>query len=134
MSNNSIITGEAVRGHGQGRTLGFPTANLDYLQGTLPEPGIYACWAQLTPERSWYQAVIHIGPRPAIHDPKPVFEIHLLGFPDRDLYGSFITCKNLTFLRGIKNFASLDELKSAIAADCEQARTILQNSSQPDSN
>ena len=129
MSNKTTISGLVVHGNGFGRKLGFPTANLDNIEGTLPEAGIYACWAQLNTERTWHQAVIHTGPRPTIHDPKIVFEVHMLDFPDRDLYGSYITCQNFIFLRKVKNFSSLEKLKKAITADCQKTRIILENSS-----
>jgi len=125
MSNSDNLTGLIVHGDGRGRSLGFPTANLTNIQGTPPQSGIYACWGRLNTDKQWYKAVMHSGPRPAVGDPKQSIEVYLLDFPDHDLYGQSLECRNLIYLRAIKNFATLEDLKRAIAADCNQARALL---------
>jgi riboflavin kinase/FMN adenylyltransferase len=115
-----------MRGDGRGRSLGFPTANLRLESAeTFPAHGIYAGWAQLASAAQRYQAVLHIGPRPTLPDAAATIEVHLLDFPDRDLYGETITVDQLVFLRPIKKFDTLEALSAAIAEDCKQARKLL---------
>lgn len=120
------ITGHVVRGDGRGRNLGFPTANLELSPDSIrPQDGIYAAWGFLNEEAAPYPAVIHVGPRPTIAGALPSLEVHLLDFPDRDLYGATITLKDLSFLRLVQKFQNLPALTAAIAADCEAARERL---------
>jgi riboflavin kinase / FMN adenylyltransferase len=116
-------SGSVVHGDGRGRSLGFPTANLRILD--QPEPGIYACRARLASSDIVYQAVMHSGPRPTIPEAKPSLEVHLLDFPDRDLYDETLGFKDVIRIRDIKKFASLDELTAAIAKDIQTARQLL---------
>lgn len=83
------IRGLVVRGEQRGRTLGFPTANLE-VRGSgeggklIPAPGIYA--ARGTVRSRTYDGALHIGPRPTFSGSPPTIELHLLGFVD-DIYG-----------------------------------------------
>jgi len=119
------VRGVVVKGDGRGRGLGFPTANLALKNSPPVREGIYAAWATLDSDPAPRRAVIHAGPRPSFPGASPSFEVHVLDFPDRDLYGSTLTCTDLVYIRGIKNFSSVEELKTAIAHDCQQARRLL---------
>ena len=67
-----------------------------------------------------------IGRRPTVEPGQNVnLEVHLLDF-DADLYGKEISVTLISFLRGEKQFGSLDELKSAIAADTEKTKKFFQ--------
>lgn len=119
------ITGTVTEGDRIGRTLGFPTANIqadgiDRLQ--LPPHGVYLTKATLDDDRSFH-AVTNIGMRPSIKDAAPELRIetHLLDF-DEDIYGRRISIELLRFMRPERRFPSLEALKEAIAADRLRAR------------
>lgn len=125
--------GMVVHGKQLGRTLGFPTANLEAVERnvTLPSPGVYAAKATL-PDGSSCPAVVNIGTRPTVDgaDAPMSVEAHLPGFSG-DLYGSPVTLQFVERLRSEKRFDSLDQLKEAIAADCRKALRLTGNSMQP---
>lgn len=123
------IKGIVIHGHGFGKKLGFPTANLQLDQPSeRPVDGIYACWAvhedgRASPTR--WAGALHVGPRPAIGDPAPTVEVHLLDFDGRELYGQVLTLKIVARLREIQNFPTTADLAAAIAQDCVKAREVL---------
>ena len=124
MSSDTWISGKVVHGKGFGKKLGFPTANLELIQGEeRPAEGIYACWAKIGEEK--FGGALHVGPRPAISDETPTIEVHILDFDERDLYGQTISLQLVQRLRDVQKFDSLQELAQAIAQDCNEARTYL---------
>jgi len=119
------IGGLVIHGDHRGRTIGFPTANLDYpLQKVLPSNGIYACWAWLGSER--FAAAINVGLRPTVHDDQtvPNVEAYLLDF-DREIYGQHLKLDFVARLRDELKFPSLDALIEQMHRDVAQARDIL---------
>ena len=119
------IGGPVIHGDHRGRTIGFPTANLDYPpQKALPSNGIYACWAWLGSER--YAAAINVGLRPTVHDDQtvPSVEAYLLDF-DREIYGQHLRLDFVARLRDELKFPSLDALIEQMHRDVAQARDIL---------
>lgn len=126
MGEVTLITGTVQRGSGLGQKLGFPTANLQLDDGAeRPADGIYACWVEIRDEVQRWMGALHAGPRPAVGDLAASVEVHILDFPERELEGKHLTLTVVKRLRDVKNFASLEELKEAIAQDCVNARRIL---------
>lgn len=118
------IEGKIVSGKQLGRTIGFPTANLEPDPDVMiPATGVYAG------EMLGHPAVINIGHRPTVEgraDAPLSIEAHLLGFSG-DLYGR---TAELTFthrLRGEQLFESLEALKAQINKDIDHARDILKS-------
>lgn len=119
------IGGPVIHGDHRGRTIGFPTANIDYPpQKALPSNGIYACWAWLGNER--FAAAINVGLRPTVHDDQtiPNVEAYLLDF-DREIYGQHLRLDFVARLRDELKFPSLDALIEQMHRDVAQARDIL---------
>ncbi len=119
------IGGPVIHGDHRGRTIGFPTANIDYpIQKVLPSNGIYACWARLGSER--FAAAINVGLRPTVHDDQtvPNVEAYLLDF-DREIYGQHLKLDFVARLRDELKFPSLDALIEQMHRDVAQARDIL---------
>lgn len=120
------ISGEVVHGKSLGRTIGFPTANIEIGDPykLIPGTGVYASDAIL-PDGSCYRAVVNIGRRPTVDNDraKLSIEAYLDGF-DGNLYGREITLRLIARLRGEKRFSGLGELKDAIAGDVTAARGI----------
>lgn len=118
------LAGTVVRGHGRGRELGFPTANLcvSDTEKLVPAPGIYACWTQVAGHR--LMGALHVGPRPVFPDAQDAVEVHLLDF-DGHLYGRHVEVELAAFLRPVRDFGSPTELTAQIATDVARTRRLL---------
>jgi riboflavin kinase / FMN adenylyltransferase len=115
------ISGLVVPGQQLGRTLGFPTANIDYLPiKFLPRLGVY-CVRIDTEQEQQLQAVMNIGKRPTVNGQSTSVELHILNWSG-DLYGQSLTIYLDQFLRPEQKFAGLPELTKQIQADCVAAQ------------
>ena len=114
------ISGPVVHGDQLGNKLGFPTANLDVTALVLPPYGVYA--ARVFLNGTAHRAVLNLGTRPTVQTSKHErrFEVHLLDFSG-NLYDSELEVEFVAKLRDEMKFASLDELKTQIAADIASA-------------
>ncbi len=117
------LVGSVVDGEHRGRTIGFPTANLGYDEGSaVPARGVYAAWAVVKGQP--HPAVVNIGYRPTFNDePEIRVEAHLLDFSE-DIYGQSIALQFLKRLRDEKKFDGINELIAQISADVDAARTL----------
>ena len=119
------LAGRVVIGQQLGRTLGFPTANIEYPQEKfLPHLGVY-CVRVDTKQHQQLPAVMNIGKRPTVNGQSVSVEVHLLNWSG-DLYDQQITIHLDRFLRSEQKFAGLNELKAQIQADCETANSFYQ--------
>ena len=119
----------AVRGtvqHGAklGRSIGYPTANLELGSYLRPRYGIYAVTARL-PDGTVVPGAANLGIRPSFDPPIELLETFLFDWSG-DLYGAEIEVALHQHLRDEAKFDSLDELTAQMARDCDQARGILQ--------
>ena len=122
------ISAEVVRGNEIGRTIGFPTANLELpKEYMLLNGGVYACLVDYEGQR--YKAMANIGHRPTIGDrskDQPIIEVNLFGF-DGDLYGKTIRVHFIDRIRDEEKFNGLDELKNQLEQDRNKAYKLLEN-------
>lgn len=117
-------TGTVVKGRQLGRTLGYPTANLEALDSDqlLPGDGVYAVDAIVNQKA--HPAMLSIGLRPTLGAGLArTVEAHLLDFAG-DLYGKAVTLHFVRWMRAEAKFSSLDALTEALRADEESARKI----------
>jgi riboflavin kinase / FMN adenylyltransferase len=113
------LIGEVVTGQQVGRTIGFPTANLQLPPDKfLPRYGVYSVNVLLN--QSVMQGVMNIGCRPTVAGKDPTIEVHLLNWSG-DLYGQTLTVNLIKFLRSEQKFPSVDALKQQITKDCQAA-------------
>ena len=120
------LCGKVVVGDGRGKTLGFPTANLDYSEDRLaPGNGVYATWACVGDDR--YMSATNVGVRPTFGENERIVEAFLLDF-DGDLYGKDITLEFVGRLRDELRFESAEALVTQMHVDVEQARETLKGS------
>lgn len=117
------FTGTVVRGNQIGRTIGFPTANLeldDPHKLRLPE-GIYvARVAPSSPSAGGLAGALYIGTRPTLEGShQQVIELNILDF-DGDLYGQRLTVEVSDFIRPDKKLDGLEALKAQIEADKQE--------------
>jgi riboflavin kinase/FMN adenylyltransferase len=117
------VSGVVVHGKQMGRTIGFPTANLDvWPEQLLPDNGVYATFAWLDGVR--HVAATNVGVRPTVNGHQLTVEAHLLDF-DGDLYGRTIHLDFIKRIRPETKFPGLDALKAQIQADVQQVRELL---------
>ena len=116
------LVGKVVRGKQLGRTIGFPTANLEvFAQKCLPRDGVYAVEAIANNSQTAILGVMNIGLRPTVDDlssDRRTIEVHLLDWQG-DLYDQELNVKLLKFIRPEKKFDSLNALKAQIQTDCQ---------------
>ena len=124
------IRGRVVPGDRRGRTLGFPTLNLDAENEVLPQTGVYAGHVRFLDEgspaaQSVFGAVTNVGRRPTFGgSPRVLTEAHLLDFA-AEAYGRRIEVTFEHHLRAEQRFPDVDALRAQIAADAELARKKL---------
>jgi len=125
-----MVSGEVAAGARRGRTIGFPTCNLD-VEEALPPWGVYAVLVDREEgspprARAFAKGVANIGVRPTVTggDARPNVEVHLFDV-DEDLYGARLRVHLVAWLRPEQRFAGLDALKAQIARDAEAARARL---------
>jgi len=113
------IEGTVIRGHGIGRQLLYPTANLEIQNRVLPADGVYVTLALV--DGVWRRSVTNIGKRPTFGgEQESKVETHLIDF-DQDLYEQTIRVRVLHRLRGEKKFSGVDELRAQITRDRDRA-------------
>ena len=112
------IGGTVVRGYGEGHKLGFPTANIDprTCHVMLPANGVYAVWARTGSDSAWHKAMLNIGVRPTFGGQHVTIETNIFGL-SADLYGSRLTLRLVSRIRGERKFGSADEHGAQLAAD-----------------
>lgn len=118
------LAGEVVHGKQIGRTIGFPTANVDATDiMQLPKFGVYAAFGIC--DGVTYKAVVNVGMRPTVSDNlAPTIEAHCLD-TDCDFYGKIMEVHFVSEIRYEQKFEGLEQLKAQIACDAQSARNIL---------
>jgi len=119
-----VLDGEVTSGHGRGKGLGFPTANLrTWPRLLLPGQGIYAGVAETGGRR--YRAAIDVGTNPTFGTEPLHVEAFLLDFPEDELRGDTLTVEFWERLRDEVKFDSVEGLVQAIADDVERTRSLV---------
>ena len=121
------VTAEVIVGNKIGRTMGFPTANLELPQEyMIIKGGVYACLVDY--DGHTYKAMANIGHRPTIGDrgeDQPIIEVNLFDF-DGDLYGQHIRVHFIDRIRDEEKFGGLDALKAQLEQDRKCAHKLLE--------
>ncbi|HMP93437.1 MAG TPA: riboflavin biosynthesis protein RibF, partial [Phnomibacter sp.] len=119
-----FFTGTVVQGNKLGRTLGYPTANLQLpdLEKLLPGNGVYAVKASLPqqPASPQLQGMMNIGVRPTVDGKRLVVEVNLFNF-NQDIYHQPMQVAVWHYLRGEQKFEGLEALKRQLGVDKEAA-------------
>lgn len=111
------LIGKVVTGQQLGRTIGFPTANLQLPPDKLlPRYGVYG--VDVLQDGTVFKGVMNIGCRPTVAGEAPTIEVHLLHWSG-DLYGQTLKVDLIEFLRPEQKFASVEALKQQITKDCQ---------------
>lgn len=119
------ISGRVVHGDERGRTIGFPTANVDVDERfILPADGVYAAWCH-TEAGGRYSCAVNIGKRPTFYGnaDRSLVECHLLDFSG-DLYDQVLTVEFAARLRDEQRFDGLEALTTQLQTDVARAREL----------
>lgn len=126
LSYNYTISGKIVEGFKVGRTIGFPTANIEVWETykVIPAFGVYAVYVHVEDRK--YDGMLYIGKRPTLHNGDNVsIEVNLFDFDD-DLYNKELTAEFLEFIRPDEKFVDIETLKNHIARDKENVIKYLE--------
>ncbi len=115
------IRGRVMHGDKIGRTIGFPTANIQLKHRSPPLMGIYTVSVEGLADKPW-PGVASVGVRPTINDAgRPTLEVHLFDW-NQDCYDAHLKVNFLLKQRDEGRYDSLEALTAQIARDAEQAR------------
>ena len=118
------LTGRVIQGNRLGRTIGFPTANIEIACHYSSSNGVYAARVLLQDGRE-YQAMANLGHRPTVTDCGALWlEAHLFDF-DEEIYGQTIEVDLLQKIRNERRFESIDALREQLIKDKQQTLKIL---------
>ncbi|MDQ0299178.1 riboflavin kinase/FMN adenylyltransferase [Salibacterium salarium] len=120
------MRGTVEQGEQRGRTIGFPTANIQPSDAyVMPATGVYA--VQMKVKEEWLDGVCNIGYKPTFHEDKPknpIIEVHIFDF-NNDIYGYDTEVCFVEYIRPEAKFENVEELIKEMNKDAETARNIL---------
>lgn len=114
--------GRVVHGEKKGRTIGFPTANIELKRLHSPLQGVFAVQVE-TNDGKMHAGVANIGRRPTLNGERVQLEVHLFNFAG-DLYGQQLRVVPTHFIRAEQKFADFAQLQQQIARDARAARDL----------
>jgi riboflavin kinase/FMN adenylyltransferase len=118
------VCGRVAHGNRRGRTIGFPTLNVNLHRRVSPLTGVFAVQVQGLAEQD-LPGVANIGTRPTVDGKgRPLLEVHLFDF-DEQVYGRQIGVTFVSRIREERKFPSFDDLRKQIIRDAADARRIL---------
>jgi riboflavin kinase / FMN adenylyltransferase len=118
------LTGKVVRGRQLGRTIGYPTANIQVtdIHKLIPGQGIYAVRVKVN--NVVYGGMLSIGTNPTVDGTEQTIEVYIFDF-DQDIYDQLITLYFIAYIREERNLPSLDALQEQLHQDQETAQSLL---------
>ncbi len=121
-----ILSGNVVKGNQLGRTINFPTANIEISEDykLIPKNGVYVVTANVNNQTVF--GMMNIGVKPTLGENKLSIEVHLLNF-DKDIYNQKIQVNVLERLRDEHKFDSFEALKSQLEVDKQNTIRYFEN-------
>ncbi len=120
----ALHNGRVTTGDQRGRTIGFPTANVELGESLEPKLGVYAVRVKIEGRDQVLNGVANIGKRPTFDKRDVLMEVHLFDFGE-DIYEQHLRVQLVAFLRPEKKFSGIEELTSQIERDGKVARVVL---------
>ncbi len=131
LGRNYTLRQPVISGCGRGKSIGFPTANLEPGQKLLPRDGVYATWVNY---RSKYKGAVNVGTNPTFpatpSGPEVRVEVHILDF-DEEIRGKVIEIEFIERIREEITFSGPAELREQIKKDLARVNEILDSSASP---
>ena len=124
---NYFLNGTIVKGKQLGRTIGFPTANINIEEDykLIPKIGVYVVKATINDESIF--GMMNIGFNPTVNGEKQTIEVHLFNF-DKDIYDQSIEVSLLHYIRDEQKFSSVDALKAQLHQDKMESLAFIDSS------
>ena len=124
LGRNYSVSGVIVKGKQLGRTIGFPTANIQVreIAKLIPADGVYVVKVYYREEA--FGGMLNIGNRPTVDGTYKTIEVNIFDF-DQEIYGESLKVEFIKKIRNEQKFNGLEELKSQIAKDKETCRALL---------
>jgi riboflavin kinase / FMN adenylyltransferase len=121
-----VLTGNVVKGNQLGRTIGFPTANIEIPEDykLIPKNGVYVVTANVS--NQVVSGMMNIGMKPTLGENKLSIEVHLLNF-EANIYNQKIQVNVLERLRDEQKFESFEALKSQLELDKQTTFRYFEN-------
>ncbi|CAD0002452.1 bifunctional riboflavin kinase/FAD synthetase [Flavobacterium chungangense] len=121
-----FLTGEVVKGKQLGRTIGFPTANIQIEEDykLIPKNGVYVVKTVIDQKEVF--GMMNIGFNPTVNGQKQTIEVNLFDF-DKAIYGEKLQISLLKYLREEQKFGSVDLLKEQLNLDKKTALEFVEN-------
>ena len=116
LGHDFSISATVIKGQQQGRTIGFPTANLKLDEKIIkPKYGVYHVKA-ITKDGTMHNAIANFGIRPTVNNNQEILEVHIPNFKN-NIYHQNLTINFIDFIRDEKKFSSLEKLQQQIKQD-----------------
>jgi riboflavin kinase/FMN adenylyltransferase len=124
LGNSYSLEGNVIKGKQLGRTIGYPTANIEVENSykLIPQDGVYAVWVWYNKAR--FGGMLNIGNNPTIKDKGRSIEVNIFNF-EKDIYTENLKIEFVSKLRNEEKFDGLDALKNQLHLDKQNAQTIL---------
>jgi len=121
-----FFSGTVIKGDQLGRTIGYPTANLQIAneEKLVPGDGVYAVTVQQD-NQTVLKGMMYIGSRPVVNGKRRVIEVNIFDF-DADIYNQHLLVSVHHFIRGDMHFNGLEALKVQLAEDKKETISLLQ--------
>ena len=127
LSYHYLISGKIIKGFQIGRTIGFPTANIELWEQhkVVPAYGVYAVHIYIEGEQ--HEGMLYIGKRPTLHNDDNIsIEVNIFDY-DGNLYGKSLSAEFLEYVRHDKKFPDIESLKQQLQQDKLNVAEILEN-------
>ena len=124
LGNSYSLEGNVIKGKQLGRTIGYPTANIEVENSykLIPQDGVYAVWVWYNKAR--FCGMLNIGNNPTIKDKGRSIEVNIFNF-EKEIYTENLKIEFVSKLRNEEKFDGLDALKNQLHLDKQNAQTIL---------
>ncbi len=110
------VEGVVKKGRQLGKTIGFPTANIEMQNYVIAKLGVYAVRVNLISNDNIYKGIANLGIRPTFNQKKILLEVNIFNF-NKKIYGKRIRVEFVKFIRGEKKFKNISNLKKQIKLD-----------------
>lgn len=124
LGNSYSLEGKVVKGKQLGRTIGYPTANIEVENSfkLIPQDGVYAVWVWYN--KAKFGGMLNIGNNPTVEGKGRSIEVNIFDF-EKEIYTEMLKIEFVSKLRNEEKFNGLDALKAQLHLDKQNALSIL---------